>query len=235
MKITLLTGQTSNFKDFFGFDIKIIKSSLAKKLTLRIDEKNHQPVLTIPKLCSQKRAFAFLEANHDWIINMLAKLPQATSFINGETLPFFGQTYTILHNPSQRGTYFEENFIKVGGNPEFLHRRITDFLKQQALKKLSDLALKKAKTLNCRISNIAIKDTKSRWGSCSSLGNINFNWRICMAPIPVIEYLVCHEVVHLKHQNHSPLFWQTLEQLCPDYKNHRNWLKVRGKELYKYI
>ena len=66
------------------------------------------------------------------------------------------------------------------------------------------------------------------------LGNINYNWRIALAPMYVIEYLVCHEVCHLKHPNHSKDFWNELKNLCENFDEGRKWLKVRGKELYKY-
>lgn len=235
MKITLLTGPTFDFSGQFPFDVKVIRSPLAKRLTLRIDEKNHRPVLTLPKYCSQSKALKFLQANRDWVVNMLARLPQASGFTNGDTISFFGQRFIILHLPGQRGTCFEDDFLKVGGAVEFLHRRVTDFLKQQTLSRLSDLSVQKAKLLNCRIAGVAIKDTKSRWGSCSTLCNINYNWRICMAPLFVINYLVCHEVTHLKHPDHSSDFWLTLSQLCPDFKEGRHWLKVKGKDLYKYF
>ncbi len=235
MKITLLNGRTFDFKNQFGFDIKIRKSPLAKRLTLRIDEKQHLPVLTVPQYCSSTKALKFLQDNHDWMINMLARLPQSKGFENGDNIMFFGQQYIILHNQGQRGTYFDNGFLKVGGDIEFLHRRVVDFLKDQSLKKLSSMSVSKAKLIGHKVCNVSIKDTKSRWGSCSTLGNINYNWRICMAPLYVIDYLVCHEVCHLKHPDHSAYFWHTLKELCPECDNARKWLKIRGKELYRYI
>lgn len=235
MKITLLTGQTFDFKNIFGFEIKIKKSPLAKKLTLRIDEKKRLPTLTIPKRCSEKQALEFLKANQDWITNTLAKLPVKIKFYDGENISFFGRNYTIVHAPNQKGSCFEGNTIKISGNIEFLHRRVSDFLKKQTLDSLSELSLQKASSIGCKISSITIKDTKSRWGSCSTLGNINYNWRICFAPIDVINYLVCHEVSHLKHPNHSTSFWKTVEELCPNHKECRKWLKIKGKDLYKYF
>ena len=235
MKITLLTGRTFDFSADFDFNIKVNHSAKAKKLTLRIDEKNHCPVLTVPKYCSRKQAYNFVKTHQDWIQNTLARLPKQQKFSDKSCVSFFGQQYTIIHTPLLRGTRFEENTLKVGGNIEFLHRRITDFLKEQSLKLLSELTLKKAKELNCKVASVSVKDTKSRWGSCSSLGNINYNWRIALAPYFVIEYLVCHEVSHLKHQNHSADFWNTVQSLHPTFKESRHWLKIKGKELYKYI
>ena len=235
MKITLLTGQTFDFSKELGLDIKVVNSLSARKLTLRIDEKARIPVLTIPKFCSQKKALAFVKNNHDWIVNMLAKLPKKEVFKDGDSVCFLGHEYVITHSEKLKGTRFEESKLMVGGNREFLHRRICDFLKAQALKKLADMTIEKATLLGCKVHNVTIKDTKTRWGSCSTLGNIKYNWRVVMAPLYVVEYLVCHEVCHLKHPNHSKMFWSEMENLCPDYINGRNWLKIKGKDLYRYI
>lgn len=234
MKITLLTGQTFDFSDILDFDIKITKSSLAKRLTLRIDEKNRIPVLTIPNKCSSKKAIAFVKEHTDWIKNTLSKIPKSKKFSPQDKFTFLGREITIIHTPSQRGTILSENNLLVGGDIEFLHRRVTDFIKKQTLKHLYAFTIETANKINCKVHNVTLKDTKSRWGSCSSKNNINYNWRISLAPYFVIEYLVCHEVSHLLHQNHSSDFWQCVANLCPDYKKARNWLKTNGKELYKY-
>ena len=235
MKITLLTGRTFDFSAHFGFEIKVRKSALAKRLTLRIDEKQRCPVLTLPKRCSQKQAISFLEANRDWITNMLARLPKKSGFTNGESISFFGESFIIEQNPTYKGAFFENGVLKLGGQEEFLHRRVVDFLKKQTLQRLSEMSLTKAKEINCHLCSVSIKDTKSRWGSCSTKANINYNWRICLAPLDVIDYLVSHEVSHLLHPDHSTAFWQTVETLCPNYKDSRHWLKIKGKDLYKYL
>lgn len=235
MKITLLTGQTFDFSKELGFDIRVVNSLSARKLTIRIDEKERIPVLTIPKFCSRKKALTFVKNNHDWIVNMLARVPPKEVFNDGDDVWFMGEKYVIVHSEKLKGTRFEDSNLMVGGNNEFLHRRVCDFLKEQALKKLADMTIEKARMLGCKVRNITIKDTKTRWGSCSTLGNINYNWRVVMAPIYVVEYLVCHEVCHLKHPNHSKYFWSEMEKMCPDYANGRKWLKIKGKDLYRYI
>lgn len=234
MKITLLTGRIFDFSKDFNFDVKVKKSAVAKKLVLRIDEKNHCSVLTVPKYCSQKKAMAFLKENEDWIINMLAKLPKKSNFTNGEEICVFGKKYKIVYNERHRGVCFENDNLNVGGDEFFLHRRVKDFLKKYAVDELAELSLEKAKKIGVKISSVSVKDTKSRWGSCSTRGNINYNWRIVLAPVYVIDYLVCHEVCHLIHPNHSTAFWNEVKNLCSNYKEGRSWLKIKGKELYKY-
>lgn len=78
---------------------------------------------------------------------------------------------------------------------------------------------------------IAIRDQKTRWGSCSSKGTLSFNWRLMLAPPAVLDYVVVHELCHLTHMDHSPAFWQAVETVCPDYRELRKWLKEHGDEL----
>lgn len=234
MKITLLTGKTFDFSKYFDFEVKVKKSSTAKKLVLRIDEKNRCPVLSVPKYCSQKQALKFLQENEVWVVNMLARLPQKSDFTDGDEISFFGKKYIIVHNIKYKGVYFDNEELKVCGDSVFLHRRVKDFLKKQAADRLAEMSVVTAKKIGVKISSVSIKDTKSRWGSCSTKGNINYNWRIVLAPKNVIDYLVCHEVCHLKHPNHSSAFWEEVKNVCPDYKEWRNWLKIKGKDLYKY-
>lgn len=80
-------------------------------------------------------------------------------------------------------------------------------------------------------NRITIRDQKTRWGSCSSKGTLSFNWRLMLAPPAILDYVVVHELCHLTHMNHSPMFWQAVESVCPDYKNARKWLKEHGNEL----
>ena len=235
MKITLLTGRTFNLKARLGLDIDVIRSSSAKRLTLRIDEKKHLPVLTIPNRCSAQKAYDFVDSHRDWITNMLARLPQTQKFSAGENITILGQTYQIIHAPEERGgVFFRGEQLVVCGEVEFLHRRVTDFLRHLAYEMFLNASLQQAAKLGCKINNVCIKDTKSRWGSCSNKNNINYNWRVILAPSYVFEYLVCHEVSHLVHPNHSAAFWQCVASLCPNWQEGRRWLKIKGKELYRY-
>lgn len=79
---------------------------------------------------------------------------------------------------------------------------------------------------------VAIKEQKTRWGSCSRKGNLNFNWRLLLAPLPILDYVVIHELCHLKEQNHAQRFWALVAQSCPDYRERRRWLKIHGHELH---
>lgn len=235
MKLTLLTGKTYDISESVGMDIKVIQSPTARKLTLRVDAKNRIPVLSVPRFCSRRHAIRFVEENMDWIIKALNKIPEQRCFTDGETISLFGEILIIRHRPNDRGGVWRENdFLCVSGGAEFLHRRIKDYIKRLSRQKFFELSKIKASQIEKNIHNISIKDTKSRWGSCSSLGNINYNWRIALAPQEVIDYLIAHEVAHLKYADHSTQFWNCVNLLNPQWKRGHDWLKKNGKTLYIY-
>lgn len=235
MKITLLTGKTFDISAEVGMDIKVVPSHSLRKLTLRIDNKERIPVLSVPKFCSRKRAIDFVNNNLEWIVKNLQKLPPQKSFENGEAILLFGEKLTIFHNPAARcGVRKEGEKLIVSGGAEFLHRRIKDYVRKRAEHEFYARSAKLAAKIDCKIKGVSIKDTKSRWGSCSSLNHINYSWRIALAPSFVIDYMMAHEVSHLKHRDHSRQFWLCVENLCPDWKIGHDWLRNNGKQLYIY-
>ena len=119
----------------------------------------------------------------------------------------------------------------VHGDRLHLPRRIADFLKREAKRDIEALVIKHTGAIGRRAKNIRFKDTSSRWGSCTADGSLSFSWRIMMAPAPVINYLVAHEVAHLKEMNHGPKFWKLCEELCPDTERCKAWLKKNGAAL----
>jgi predicted metal-dependent hydrolase len=122
----------------------------------------------------------------------------------------------------------------VSGGAEFLHRRIKDYIKFEAAKVFYEKSRILAQKIGCQLKGVSIKDTKSRWGSCSTLSHINYSWRIALAPLATIDYLMAHEVSHLKHPDHSEAFWQCVAELEPDWQEGHDWLKKHGKQLYAY-
>ena len=235
MKITLLTGKTFDISEAFDFDIKIVQSASSRKLILRIDQKDRVPVLTVPKYCSRKRAIEFVNEHMDWIVNTMGRLPKIKQFADNEKFLLFGQEVTIKHRAeARRGVWLEDGILYVSGAPEFLHRRVRDYIKKRAADEFYSISTELAKKIDRRLDGVSIKDTKSRWGSCSTFNHINYSWRIALAPKTVINYLMAHEVSHLKHPDHSEDFWACVAALCPNWKEGRDWLKKHGKNLYAY-
>lgn len=235
MKITLLTGKTFDISEAVGMDIKVVPSRSGRKLTLKIDEKERVPILSVPRFCSKKQAVEFVNEHLDWIVKSLNKLPEVKYFADGVSFSLLGQIVTIEHHPeARRGVWLDGNKLCVSGAAEFIHRRVKDYIKKRAQEEFYTRSHQLAGKIQCRLIGISIKDTFSRWGSCSSLKHINYSWRIALAPDFVINYLIAHEVSHLKHQNHSADFWQCVALLCPEWSRGRIWLKRYGKTLYAY-
>lgn len=125
-------------------------------------------------------------------------------------------------------------FVPYEAGYEEKREQLEKWYRKEASVVLSEKAAFYAERLSVTYREIHIKDQKSRWGSCSSLGNLNFNWRILMAPESVCDYIVIHELCHLKHMDHSERFWRLVERNCPEYRQYRKWLKEHGGELYPF-
>ena len=236
MKITLLSGKTFDINANLGFDMKVIHSTRSRRLTLRIDKKDRVAVLTIPKYCSRKKAVSFVESHQDWVLDNLSKIPELKQFQNNDTISIFGKDYRIEHTDIRGNTRLDKKnkILYVSGGIEFLHRRVKDFIKKLALEEFTARSIDVADKIGKTVHNVCIKDTKSRWASCSSLNNINYSWRLALAPEYVIRYIVAHEVSHLKHQDHSAYFWALVEFLEEDAHKGRDWLTNNGHQLYTY-
>ncbi len=234
MKITLLTGKTFDIKNAVDFPLEVHSSFKIKRLKLKIDTKKRLVVLSLPKWYPQKKALAFIEEHINWIEEKLAALPVVKDFESGEQISLFGKSVVICHEENFGAPKLTDGVLHVGGDVAFLHRRVKDFIKREAKKEFFKKSKALADTLGCPITGVSIKDTTSRWGSCSNLNHINYNWRIALAPPEVIDYLMAHEVAHLKHKDHSKAFWQTVFSLYEQSECGKSWLATFGNTLYRY-
>ncbi|MGC4023704.1 MAG: M48 family metallopeptidase [Mesorhizobium sp.] len=216
--------------------LKIVQNDRARRLTLRIDAGGRGLRITVPPGVPGNEIERFLFRHQGWLEQRLAKVPDRPQVRPGIKVPIRGVPHLIVHEPAARGTVSIERdergpLIVVHGDRRHLPRRVSDFLKREAKREIEALVAKHTTALGKRAKSIRFKDTSSRWGSCSSEGNLSFSWRIMMAPQAVINYLVAHEVAHLKEMNHSPRFWKVCTQLCPDTERCRSWLKRNGAAL----
>ena len=132
---------------------------------------------------------------------------------------------TQFRHEALGGVWLEEGTICVSGRPEHLSRRVRDFLKQQARKAILPRAQEKAARLGRHAGRITLRDTRSRWGSCSVSGDLNFSWRLVLAPIIVLDYVIAHEVAHLVEYNHGRKFWALAKDLTENMEEAKTWLK----------
>ncbi|MGD9638655.1 MAG: M48 family metallopeptidase [Alphaproteobacteria bacterium] len=215
--------------------VEIKKSPRAKRLSLKLNIAKKNFVLVIPTKVAEERAFDFLRRNKEWLHKRYEEVEDIKTFSDGMTFDFLEKKYVICHKPeARRGIWLEENSLMVSGNAEELGIRVERFLKKEALKFFTAKSYAIAAKLRVNVSSVRMKDTVSRWGSCSSKNNLNFNWRLGFAPLFVCDYVVAHEVVHLLVRNHSKEFWDEVRSICPYLKTARFWLKQNGKKLFCY-
>lgn len=217
--------------------LTIRENERATRLTLRIEPGGRALRMSVPVGIPDHEIDRFLHRHHSWLKSRLDKMPKASGVEEGGSIPIRGVAHRIartgkLRGVTEIGEADGEPVLKVGGAPEHLGRRIVDFLKKQARADLEEAANRHATTLGKSIAGIRLKDTKSRWGSCSSRGNLAFSWRIVMAPDYVIDYLAAHEVAHLEEMNHGPRFWALCGRLCARTDEAKRWLKRYGSSLH---
>ena len=210
------------------------RSSRARRVSLRIDPTGGAVVVTLPTKATRKAGMALLMGHADWVSDRLAALPEAIRFTDGAMVPFCGVPHRIRHSPAAKGgAFLLEQELHVSGSAEFLSRRVRDFLRREALRRLSALVIAKAGLIGIVPKRVTVKDTTSRWGSCAPDKSLALSWRLLMAPVFVQDYVVAHEVAHLRHMNHGPAFWSLVDQLTPHTKTAIPWLRAEGARLLR--
>lgn len=177
-------------------------------------------------------------------------------YVSGGKLPFLSQEVRLIITPEADITpqknlkelkntayvYFLEDEIlgkilrieTMVTDITFLRECVVNRYKDQAKKLFKEKVQKYAAIMQLKYGNISVKEQKTRWGSCSSLGNLNFNWKLIMMPEAIIDYVIVHELSHLKFMDHSKNFWNEVEKYLPDYKTRRNWLSKNGIHYQMY-
>lgn len=215
--------------------LSVRRDRRARRLTLRLDQRSGELHLVMPQRVPLREGLDFAEDRADWIRDQLAALAPQRPFEDGASVPYLGEMHSIRHAPeARRGVWLADGSIWVSGQQDHLPRRVADFLKRSAREELSLRARAKAESIKRRVTRITLRDTKSRWGSCSSGGELNFSWRLIMAPETVLDYVVAHEVAHLVHMNHSRRFWNLVAKLVPDVATPQRWLQDQGNDLLRY-
>jgi predicted metal-dependent hydrolase len=231
-----LVEERQHFVAGRSLPLRIVANERARRLTLRIDAGGQGLRITVPPGVRGGEVDRFLGRHQDWLEKRLAKVPDRPQVRPGIKVPLRGVPHLIVHEPGSRGTVAVRQTedgptLVVHGDRRHLPRRVADFLKREAKREIEALVEKHTKALGKPAKAIRFRDTTSRWGSCTSDGALSFSWRIMMAPGQVINYLVAHEAAHLKEMNHGPKFWALCEELCPDTKRCKAWLKKNGSAL----
>lgn len=218
--------------------LKLRVSRRARRIALRLDNSTRHVALVVPVRYNIEKAEKFALEHKDWIRQKIAELPRPVAFRHGAVIPVLGRDreIVVIYDPALKTTSIRltKNELRVKTNQRNPASRITRFLKQEARDTLTNLALEKAATINRKINSVQVRDTKSRWGSCSTGGRLSFSWRLIFAPWEALDYLVAHEVAHLIHMDHGKRFWALCEKLSDDYETGKSWITNHGHELMRY-
>lgn len=207
----------------------------ARHISLRVDEKWGGVDLILPGRNARSEGLEFAHEKSLWILRQLDALPTRVPFVDGAVIPILGSDHVVRHQPGAHGSvWLSGNEIHVAGAAPHVSRRVTDWLKKNAREEIRKRAELDARSVGRKISRLSVRDTRSRWGSCSEDGHLSFSWRLILAPETVLSYVVAHEVAHLAELNHGGRFWKLVDQLCPGNKVPRYWLKRYGATLHRY-
>lgn len=195
-----------------------------------------------------KRIFAFqlnqiLQEKSGWIINKLqaraSNQVDAINWVDGENILYLGQDIqlSIMKNSSNKALVFNANTLTLAtstpDNQTFIQRKVIQWYQKQAGLDFSRRLEILAARLGVPTPPLTLSNAKSRWGSCNSRGEIRLNWRLLQAPPHIINYVICHELAHLKQMNHSAKFWAVVESLFPNYKMAEKELKTLSPQLHR--
>ncbi|MBD5395437.1 MAG: M48 family metallopeptidase [Lachnospiraceae bacterium] len=226
-------------------EYQLIKSK-RKSIAISFDRDGNL-IVKAPYFVRNRDIDAFVRSKEDWIEATAIRLKrerekkerERLKLESGDILPLLGNQLllSVIREDRSRAkiTCVRERllmYVPYDADYEYRQNTLEKWYRKEALAIISKKAAYYAEMLGVRYEDIHIKDQKSRWGSCSGKGNLNFNWRLIMAPEQVLDYVVIHELCHLRHMDHSREFWELVESICPFYKQLKKWLKEHGESLY---
>ena len=215
--------------------VRIQVNPRARRLILRLDEKHRQAVAIAPSARLAPEALRFAKDRLDWAASELRRLPPQVRLQAGSVFRLQGQDCLIsLEGKGRRARLEvgEPQTLYLPGDPDTVGRRAERYLRTAARETLSEAVEQYCATLGVNARRVTVRDTKSRWGSCTSEGKLAFSWRLIMAPPEVLDYVAAHECAHLLEMNHSRRFWAHVERCRPHWRKERAWLRAHGSSLH---
>jgi len=207
------------------------RSGRARRISLRISQLDGRVTLTLPKGVRDGEALDFARSKATWIRDHLGRRRDDVLIEQGAVLPIEGIDCRIVPAEKRR-VVLHPGEVAVPDGP--VGPRLQSWLRVMARDRLAAAADHYAGLLGQSYARITLRDTRSRWGSCSSQKGLMFSWRLVLAPPEVLRYVAAHEVAHLVEMNHSPAFWANVGQVYGAYAAPRRWLRENGAELHRY-
>jgi predicted metal-dependent hydrolase len=206
------------------------------RITMSFSTKERHVVVSAPKRTTKTFLREFITTHIGWIEKQVAKHGAiAKKFVPGSLVPYKGKPHTLTHEESNKVLVAPDGdsfFVRAATARIDTHVR--RWLIKQATEECTSASLRFAKALGVTVEKVTVKAMHTRWGSCSSAGNLNYNWRLILAPEEVLTYVCAHEVAHRVHMNHSKAFWDTVAKVYPHHAAARAWLKRHGSSLYAF-
>ncbi len=214
-------------------DVTLRRSAQARRFSLRVSRVDGRVTLTLPLRAREAEAMAFLTAQEPWLRRTLQAMPPTNHLSFGARLPVEGVLLT-LHPAAGRSVRVEGDLLLVPGDAAQAGARVMAFLKVLARDRLAAASDRYAAMVSRPYASLTLRDTRSRWGSCTTDGRLMYSWRLAMAPPRVLDYVAAHEAAHLVEMNHSPRYWAIVSQIFPGWQAQRQWLRTQGPELQTY-
>ena len=214
-------------------DITLRRSARATRFSLRVSSLDGRVTLSVPVRAREADAMAFARSQEGWLRAALAKqtLPAAMGF--GSVVLIEG-VEVVLRPGTGRAPRLEDDSLLLPGGEAQAAARTAAYLRAMARDRLAAASDHYAGLLGRKVSRITLRDTRSRWGSCSAAGALMYSWRLVMAPPSVLRYVAAHECAHLVEMNHGPQFWAVVSRLYPGWQRERAWLHSHGARLHAY-
>jgi predicted metal-dependent hydrolase len=207
----------------------------ARRIRLRIDAQSGRAILVLPSERHRPEGLRFAARHAGWIRSRLEPVQARIPLQDGVVLPIMGRAYRVRHEPTVRSiVHAAGDEILVGGEASHLPVRLISWLRAEALRQTTRRSQALAADIGLRVAKVSVRDTRSRWGSCSAAGALSFSWRLVLAPEGVLDYVVAHEVAHLRVRDHGASFWRLVGELRPSYADERRWLRLHGRTLHLY-
>lgn len=210
--------------------ITLRRIARARRFSLRVAAADGRVTLSLPLRAREADAIAFAQAQEGWIRAALARMPEGVCVALGGQISVEGIALTLTTGQG-RSVRIEGDQLIVPGDPDRVSTRVAAFLKVRARDRLAAASDHYAAQIGRQVTQISLRDTRSRWGSCTHQGSLMYNWRLIMAPPAVLDYVAAHEVAHMVEMNHSDAFWAVVARLYPAWKPQRAWLKRYGAQL----
>jgi predicted metal-dependent hydrolase len=221
--------------DDIAVSITFKRHATARRFTLRMAKSGFAFILTMPKRSGLADARRFVVKSDTWMRNVLLKAQPSVKIVEGAIIPLRGVPTKISLTNKTRGLVVhdaENHTLYVPGSAEHCQRRLTDWLKQEAKRDLEQASQTYSTSMGVSFKKLAIRDQKSRWGSCSSDGVLSYSWRLVLAEPYILDYVAAHEVAHLAEMNHGPRFWRLVLKHCPNTRQAQSWLKANSAKLH---